>query len=276
MSSSDKKTGSDNESGGHSKSGIEKIEGSLRELLGEREIIARCELLNRTYDAVRMADLTDSERDELEKIAGKHTAASIFASMMSGKPIFESMPKLDTYTQINGRIFHFLHTKRYSKQDFDNAYRKFLTSFPELKSILRQSLNDLLKEFMREAGYKLVKEDGKGLRFEAGERKVNVRIFTSIRSLDLKEGAKEEECQKEEGADYVILVPSAESLEPFISFFKDLSSEVEEAGVSVWIANMEQGTIDPFIGYTTDMDIYEQFKNPRLAEMVRSNWGARK
>jgi hypothetical protein len=35
---------------------------------------------------------------------------------------------------------------------------------------------------------------------------------------------------------------------------------------------MERGTIDPFVGYTTDMDIYRQFNNPRLAETVRTCW----
>jgi len=47
------------------------------------------------------------------------------------------------------------------------------------------------------------------------------------------------------------------------------------AGLQVWLANLEQGTINPFIGYTTDMDIYRQFNNPRLAEMVRTNWSIR-
>ncbi len=51
-------------------SGIDKISGSLRELLKEREIIARCDLLNRTYDFVRTANLTDTEREELQKMAG--------------------------------------------------------------------------------------------------------------------------------------------------------------------------------------------------------------
>ncbi|MDM7912746.1 MAG: hypothetical protein QUS09_06585 [Methanotrichaceae archaeon] len=251
-------------------SGIDRINGSLRELLKEREIIARCELLNRTYEIVRAAELTDSEREEISKIAGSHIAVGIFASMMSGKPIFSDLPKLDTYTQINGRIFHFLHTKRYSKQDFDNAYRKFLTSLPKIKTMLRQNLIDLLKEFMRNAGYHLVKEDFHGLRFEAEGRKVNALVFTSIRSLDPSKLRKEAD-----EVDSVILLPSSESLEPVVQFFREKGALVEEAGVQVWVANMEKGTIDPFIGYTTDMDIYEQFKNPRLAEMVRSNWSAK-
>lgn len=263
-------------------SGIERIGGSLRELLKEREIIARCELLNRIYEAVREAMLTDAEREDLQKMVGSHIAAGIFASMMSGSPIFFDLPKLDTYTQINGKIFHFLHTQRYSKQDFDNAYRKFLISLPELKSMLCQSLVDLLTEFMQNAGYHLVEEKpiergSHYLRFEAKGRKVNALVFTSIKSLDMSKLRKEAESvtDSRDGADSVILVPSSESLEPFVQFFREKSAEVEEAGVQIWIANMEKGTIDPFIGYTTDMDIYEQFKNPRLAEMVRSNWGAK-
>lgn len=257
---------------GNKTSGIDKIGSSLREMLKEREIIARCELLNRTYEIVRAAELTDSERDELSKMAGLQVSAGIFASMMSGAPIFNDLPKLDTYTQINGRIFHFLHTKRYSKQDFDNAYRKFLTSLPEIKPMLRQNLTDLLKELMGNAGYRLVKEDPHGLRFEAEGRKVNALVFTSIRSLDPSKLRKEAD---EAEADSVILVPSSESLEPFVQFFREKGALVEEAGVQVWVANMEKGTIDPFIGYTTDLDIYEQFNNPRLAEMVRSNWSAK-
>ncbi len=191
--------------------------------------------------------------------------------MMSDMPIFNDLPKLDTYTQIDGRIFHFLHTQRYSKQDFDNAYRKFLTSLPEIKSMLRRSLTDLLKELMRDAGYSLVDEGPGGLRFEARGRKVNALVFASIGSLDMSKFRKE----AGDEADSVILVPSTESLEPFVQFFREKGALIEEAGIQVWVANMEKGTIDPFIGYTTDLDIYEQFKNPRLAEMVRSNWCAK-
>ena len=50
---------------------IDKITGPLRELLREREIIARCELLLRTYDAVRAAKLTDQETIELKKMVGR-------------------------------------------------------------------------------------------------------------------------------------------------------------------------------------------------------------
>ncbi len=105
--------------------------------------------------------------------------------------------------------------------------------------------------------------------FEAGERRLEASIFTSIRSVDLQSLGPGQQ------PDRVILVPSSESLEPFMQFFRENGQAVEEAGLSMWIANMEKGTIDPFIGYTTDLDIYGQFSNPRLAEMVRSNWSAK-
>jgi len=114
---------------------IDKIAGALRELLREKEIIARCELLLRTYNLVLSANLSDLESMELRKMVGEHIAPGIFASIMSGESIFFDLPKLDSYTQINGHIFHFLHTKKYNKQDFDNANRRFLQSLPELKCI---------------------------------------------------------------------------------------------------------------------------------------------
>jgi hypothetical protein len=67
-------------------------------------------------------------------------------------------------------------------------------------------------------------------------------------------------------------VPSSESLEPFVQFFREKGEAAEERDLQIWILNLEKGTIDPFIGYTTDLDIYNQFDNPRLAEMVRNNW----
>ena len=47
---------------------IKSIAGPLRELLAEREIIARCELLLRTYQIVRDAELSEDERAELKAL----------------------------------------------------------------------------------------------------------------------------------------------------------------------------------------------------------------
>lgn len=243
----------------------DRIVGPLRAVLREREIIARCELLLRIYDVVREAKLTDQETLELKKMMGEKIAPGIFASIMSKTPVFD-LPRLDTYTQMDGRIYHFLHTKKYSKQDFNDANRKFLLSLPELKEVLRQSLSDTLKDFMHDAGYSLTAESSGEFTFSAPERSAKAFIVTSAKAIDI------DKCNPEPGVDYVILVPSSETLEPFMQFFREKGENAEDKGIQIWVTNLEKGTMDPFVGFTTDLDIYNQFDNPRLAEMVRNNW----
>jgi hypothetical protein len=246
---------------------IESIGAALRDLIGERKIIARCELLNRIYDLVARANLSTEEREELHRLVGDTGAPGIFANILSGTPIFFDLPKLDTYTTIGGRIFHFVHTEKYSRQDFDNAWRQFQESEDELRSLLKKNLERLMVGFMAGAGYHLEPGSGPSITFKAPGREVNAQIYTGIRNIDIRP------CRPEDSADCVVLVPSSENLEPFVSFFRERGQEAEEVGIQIWVANLEKGTIDPFIGYTTDMDIYKQFNNPRLAATVRSIWG---
>ena len=245
---------------------IKSIAGPLRELLAEREIIARCELLLRTYQIVRDAELSEEERAELKALVGERIAPGIFASIMGKDPIFFDLPTLDTYTQMNGRIFHFLHTKKYSKQDFSNAASRFLRAVPELRALLFQCMEERLEEFMADAGYALSDKVDQSLTFTADKRTLKAVIVASVKAVNI------DNCRAEPGGDCIILVPSSETLEPFVQFFRERGRAAEDRGIQIWIMNLEKGTIDPFVGYTTDLDIYNQFDNPRLAEMVRNNW----
>ncbi|MDD4653092.1 MAG: hypothetical protein PHQ34_12795 [Methanothrix sp.] len=253
---------------------IESISGPLKKLLKEREIIARCELLLRTYDIVSSAKLSDQERTELAKAVGDVIAPGIFASIMSKEPIFPDLPEIDTYTQIDGRIFHFSHSRKYGKKDFMRAAEMLEASLPELKTILKHCLADRVTAFMSEAGYTLSEqkpaqgsEQGpQELRFSAEKRMARVFAVTSVKSLDINNYSAES------GTDCIIVVPSSENMQPFVQFFQENGKAAEDKGLNIWIMNLEKGTIDPFIGYTTDLDIYNQFNNPRLAEMVRNNW----
>jgi hypothetical protein len=252
---------------------MDRIGSALRELLRQREIIARCELLNRTYQIVRMANLSSQEREELSKLVGKQIAAGVFSNILSGSPIFFDLPKLDTYTLLNGKIFHFIHAQKHGRQNFDIAFLQFQESKAELREILIENLAQLLTDFMTQAGYALV-ESGRKLRFEAPGRKADCFIYTSLKEINLENCHPElDNYHLELELDCIILVPSGENLEPFVQFFREKGNSAADSGIQIWVANLEQGSIDPFIGYTTDLDIYKQFKNPRLAEMVRTTWG---
>jgi hypothetical protein len=127
-------------------------------------------------------------------------------------------------------------------------------------------MTDRLEEFMKDAGYAITAKGERSVSFSAEKRKAEVFVVPSIRSLRI------EDYQNVDGVDCIILVPSSESLEPFVQFFQESGRRAEERDLQIWIMNLEKGTIDPFVGYTTDLDIYNQFDNPRLAEMVRNNW----
>ena len=248
---------------------IEFIGSCLSDLLTEKEIIARYELLQRVYDYVRKADLTAEEKEELKKTLGKKNIASgIFFNLLSGEPIFINLPKLDSVMNINERVFHFVHTGNYADPDFARAFNQFKDSEKEVEELVLLNLKDLLAEFMAGAGYAIADgSSGSGKLTFAGpeDKRLDFWIFSSIQDVELVEGM--------EGS--VIIVPHAESPGPFIAFFRERGKEADLAEIKVWVANMEQGTIDPFIGYPKDLAIYKQFNNPRMAMMVKTNWGRR-
>lgn len=246
---------------------IEFVGSCLSDLLAEKEIIARYELLQRVYDCVRKADLSAEEKEKLKKTLGKkHVASGIFFNLLSGEQIFVKLPKLDSVMNINDRMFHFVHTGNYTDPDFEKAYKKFQDSEKEVERLVRLNLKDLLVEFMEGAEYRLADESSGKLAFAGpDDRRLDFRIFSSIQDVELVEGM--------EGS--VVIVPHAESPGPFIAFFREKGKEADLAEIKVWVANMEQGTIDPFIGYPKDLAIYKQFNNPRMAMMVKTNWGRR-
>jgi hypothetical protein len=246
---------------------VEFMGGCLAALLAEKEIIARYELLQRVYDCVRKADLSPEEKEELKKALGKKNVASgVFFNILSGDPIFKSLPKLDSVMKINDRMFHFVHTGNYADPDFALAFKRYRDSEKEVRELVRLNLKDLLVEFMEGAGYAIADGSSGRLAFAGPEdRRLDFRVFPSIQEVELVEGM--------EGS--IVIVPHSESPGPFVAFFREKGKEAELAEIKVWVANMEQGTIDPFIGYPKDLAIYKQFNNPRMAMMVKTNWGRR-
>jgi len=240
---------------------IEKMREALRALIEGRRIISRCELLHRIYKIVRDADLDASEREELESMVGRRLAPGIFASIMSDASIFGLQGLVSSIT-LHGRIFQ--NVDCYTREDYETAYYQFLDSKEKLRELVILDLKTVLADFMTAAGYHLDEESSKRIVFANGIDHVDCLIYPSIKALDVEKIGK---CM-------VLLVPQhGESPEPFIEFYKEKGHAIEEAGLQVWVANLEGGTIDPFIGYPKDINIYKQFKNPKLAMKVRAIWG---
>jgi len=240
----------------------------INSLLKERGIIARCELLHRIYQAVREADLSDAEMDILRRMVGDRPAPGIFSSMMSGHPVFPDTPKLDSFIVIHGRIFHFPLSGKYDRPDFERAYETFKRLRGELLELVRFNLEDLTTDFLIRAGYSQSHRGLGRLSFVKGDDRLEVLVYPRISMLDVEECILASELYDSMAA----IVPHEENLDPFMAFYREHVSHLEDTDVQIWVANMEEGTIDPFMGFTTDPEIYMAFKNPKLASLVRSRW----
>lgn len=240
---------------------IKMIGEALHALIEGRRIIAKCELLHRIYKIVRDADLDASEREELESMVGKRLAPGIFANIMGGASIF-GLQGLESSTTLHGKIFQYVDY--YTPKDFEMAYNQFLDSQEELRELVILDLTTVLVDFMTAAGYHLEEESSKGVVFTNEIDRVDCLIYPSIKAINVEKM----------GGGMVLVVPQhGESPEPFIELYKEKGHVIEEAGLQVWVANLEGGTIDPFIGYPKDINIYKQFKNPKLSMKVRAIWG---
>ena len=110
---------------------VDAIGACLSGYISEREIIARYELLQRVYGCVRKAELTKAEKEELKGLLGEkenNVAVSIFSNILSGDPIFMSLPKLDSAINVNDVMFHFVHTGNYGDPEFDDVPFEVLLS----------------------------------------------------------------------------------------------------------------------------------------------------
>lgn len=243
---------------------IKMIGESLQALIEDRRIIARCELLHRIYELVRRADLDVSERDELESMVGKRLAPGIFTSIMSGAPPFE-LARVASFTTLHNRIFQYVDC--YAQADYERAYNQFLNSKEELRELVIVDLKTVLLDFMTDAGYHIEEESPRRAIFTNQTDQLDCQIYPSIKAIDIEKIETIEKCT-------VLLVPQhGESPEPFIEFYKEKGRAIEEAELQMWVANLEEGMIDPFIGYPKDINIYNQFKHPKLAMKIRSIWG---
>lgn len=243
---------------------IKMIGESLQALIEDRRIIARCELLHRIYELVRRADLDASERDELESVVGKRLAPGIFTSIMSGAPPFE-LAGVARFTTLHNRIFQYVEC--YSQADYERAYNQFLNSKEELRELVILDLKTMLLDFMTDAGYHIEEESPRRALFTNQTDHLDCQIYPSIKAIDIENIENIGKCT-------VLLVPQhGESPEPFIEFYKEKGRAIEEAELQMWVANLEEGMIDPFIGYPKDINIYNQFKHPKLAMKIRSIWG---
>jgi hypothetical protein len=159
--------------------------------------------------------------------------------------------------------FYHLHTQKPDKKEIEEAYGEYLTSKSYLERV--EVMREITDKFFR--GY-----DAKGEVLRIYSKKHTYGVFYSTIDDVYEDIRYHLDLSKSFNGEYVVVVPTEEKINPFLRFFKRYSEDVKKVEMKIWVANTENKTIDPFIGYPKDFLLLKGFKNPRAASMVNSLW----
>jgi hypothetical protein len=79
-----------------------------------------------------------------------------------------------------------------------------------------------------------------------------------------------------EDQEHVIVIPPESTPAPFIRFCREGADEFYGKKIEFWVADPEKKSVNPFLGYTHDDDIYGNFEEPKLASFACRMYGVGK
>ncbi len=167
---------------------------------------------------------------------------------------------------IDGIDFYHIHTHCPSKEEFEEAYARFV----EIRAFMRdlESMKRVTDSFFE--GYL---SKGSFMKEYRKDKFTYFVFYTTVREIeDDLEVHKELASRLSEKGEYVAVVPTEKELNEFLRFFRRYSEDVKKAGLKIWVVNAEKETMDPFIGYPKDFRLISRFKNPKVATLVNSLW----
>ncbi len=169
--------------------------------------------------------------------------------------------------KLNEIEFRHAHTCSPTQELVGEAYAEYLKSKKLLESlgIMKRITDRFFTEY----------DINEGLLKIYTKKKFRYGVFYTLiddveRFLDIHERVSD----RFDG-EYVVVVPTENEVTPFLRFFRRNSERVKNAGFRIWVANTDQMTIDPFIGYPKDFTLLRGFKNPKVASRINSLWRER-
>ncbi|MET1123952.1 MAG: hypothetical protein ABWW66_01650 [Archaeoglobaceae archaeon] len=231
------------------------VEMVSRSLVG-RKAVTKEELIRRIIRAsldVLREDLKNLSYEKIEELA-----LSLLDEPLSVKSLH-----FPEELEIGGVKFYHPHTEDPTAKDIETAYEEFLRSKKFLESL--EAMRDVMDDFFD--GYS---GTGEFFRVYEGRKRYGV-FFTTIDDADEDADVHAGIARSFEG-EYVLCVPTEDEITPFLRFFRRHSEDFKRSGVKVWVVNVEDMCVDPFIGYPRDLSLIRRFRNPRVATLVNSLW----
>jgi len=239
---------------------IKLVFGELKEWVNREKIVSQPELLCKIKSALKK-HFSKDELEEFAKERGEPTA--FFMKAVTGPvPLSIHAPHLSERGVYRGETFYFSHTVDRERVDFEKLLEK-LRTFRLERSI------QIVQEVLEKAGY-LVMRENETLKAIKNQREMTIVFFKSV-----EDAHREVDDRIDEFKGKILVVPTGSRLEPFYEFYRRKANKILESNIAVWVAQVEEGTVSPFIGVfpgEKDKEVMEQFGKPRLAAMISSLW----
>ena len=225
--------------------------------LAERRVVTREELFRLTLRAalaVAGENLSDIGAEKVRELANS----------LIEDPISVRSLHFSEKFAVDGVEFYHPHTLPPTREDVETAYEEYLKSKRFADAL--PGMKEVMDAFFE--GYE-VKGEFFRVYAKSGRR---YGVFFSLIDDALEDIEIHRRVAEKFDGEYVIAVPTERSVDPFLRFFKRVSEIVRRASMRVWVVNVEEKCIDPFIGYPRDLKLIKRFKNPKIGAIICSLW----
>ncbi|NVM03310.1 MAG: hypothetical protein HWN67_13295 [Candidatus Helarchaeota archaeon] len=236
---------------------FEKINSIYKELkifADEYKIISRVELREKIKDLLQEIPLIKDDKKFLEENYDSTPINYLFLGSIKEIPDSINAPSLIEHINYKDITFYYGHTFGIDEKILEQA-RKRVYKFKNEK------MRKILDTFLNKSDYepaKIISDKRKILAIKGNSQYV-ILVYPSILILndEIKDLSWEE--------NLVFAVPTGISPGPYLNFYKINANKILLNKDFVWIVDIEDESVSPFVGYPKDKDLNSNFKSSQLA-----------
>ncbi len=234
---------------------INSIYKKLKIFADEYKIISRAELREKIKDLLQEISLTKDEEKYIEENYESTPLNYIFLGSIKEIPDSINAPSLIEHINYKDITFYFGHTFGTDEKILEQASKR-------VYKFKNEKMREILYTFLNKSGYEPAEiKDSINREILAikGNSQYVILVYPSILILDDK--IKDLHREKNQ----VFAVPTGNSPGPYLNFYKVNANKILLNQEFVWIVDIEDKSVSPFIGYPEDKDLNSNFKSSQLA-----------
>ena len=243
----------------------------LNDYFGKQVVVSEDEI--KVAVAGEVDKLDTQTRKKLEDQLQGDLKEVLVSSIVSA-PISVYSPNLTSKRNYLGETFYHYPTHEFLAEELEKAFKR-MTMIRSVDKL--DVLHKVASALLIKSGYEVISSNCqknplgcRELTATKTDRKLVVFVLPSLNfAVDYAEGM-------DENQEYVIVVPIERTPAPFIQFCREKAEEFSGKKIQIWVVDHEKETVNPFLGYTHDDDLYRNFENAPLAARACRLYGVGK